>query len=151
MVAVQALLTEGADVNAPQGDGMTALHWAAHNGDASLARILLDAEADVAAGTRIGHYTPLHLAAQAGAGEVVEMLLGAGADPSTPTEGAGAATPLHFAAASGNVRSVEALVAAGADVNAAEEAWVRRPGLRRIEVGPRPSSRDAEATPPDSR
>ena len=127
VVAVQALLTEGADVNAPQGDGMTALHWAAHNGDASLARILLDAEADVAAGTRIGHYTPLHLAAQAGAGEVVEMLLGAGADPSTPTEGAGAATPLHFAAASGNVRSVEALVAAGADVNAAEEAWGQTP------------------------
>ncbi|MYH54380.1 MAG: ankyrin repeat domain-containing protein, partial [Gemmatimonadetes bacterium] len=77
--AVQALLAEGADVNEPQGDGMTALHWAAHNRDASLARILIDAGADVAAGTRIGGYTPLHLAAQVGAGEVVEMLLGAGA------------------------------------------------------------------------
>ena len=127
VVAVQALLAEGADVNAPQGDGMTALHWAALNGDASLARVLLDAEADVAAGTRIGFYTPLHLAGQSGAGEVVEMLLGAGADPSTPTEGAGAATPLHFAASSGNVRAVEALVAAGADVDAAEEAWGQTP------------------------
>ncbi len=127
VAAVQALLAEGADVNQPQGDGMTALHWAAHNEDASLARVLLDAEADVAAGTRIGFYTPLHLAAQSGAGEVVEMLLDAEADPSAPTEGAGAATPLHFAAASGNVRSVEALVAAGADANAAEEAWGQTP------------------------
>ncbi len=27
--AVKSLLEQGADVNAPQGDGMTALHWAA--------------------------------------------------------------------------------------------------------------------------
>jgi ankyrin repeat protein len=27
--AVQALLKDGADVNAAQGDGMTALHWTA--------------------------------------------------------------------------------------------------------------------------
>ncbi len=125
--AVQALLAEGADVNAPQGDGMTALHWASHNGDVSLARILLEAGGDVAAGTRIGGYTPLHLAAQSGAGEVVEMLLGAGADPSARTEGAGAVTPLHFAAGSGNVRAVEALAAAGTGVNAAEEAWGQTP------------------------
>ena len=127
VAAVRALLAEGADVNAPQGDGMTALHWAAHNGDASLVGILLDAGADVGAGTRIGQYTPLHLAAQGGAGEVVEMLLGAGADPLARTRGAGAAAPLHFAAASGSVRAVEALVAAGADVNAAEEAWGQTP------------------------
>ena len=127
VAAVRALLAEGADVNAPQGDGMTALHWAAHNGDASLVGILLDAGADVGAGTRIGQYTPLHLAAQGGAGEVVEMLLGAGADPLARTRGAGAAAPLHFAAASGSVPTVEALVAAGADVNAAEEAWGQTP------------------------
>ena len=34
---VRALLRDGADVNAAQGDGMTALHWAAHGGDAELA------------------------------------------------------------------------------------------------------------------
>jgi hypothetical protein len=35
--AVRVLLKQAADVNAAQGDGMTALHWAAMHGDASLA------------------------------------------------------------------------------------------------------------------
>ncbi len=39
--AVQALLKQGADVNAAQADGMTALHWAAMNGDVALAQMLL--------------------------------------------------------------------------------------------------------------
>ena len=34
--AVKSLLKDGADVNAPQGDGMTALHWAAERGDPEL-------------------------------------------------------------------------------------------------------------------
>ena len=37
--AVKALLQKGADVNGAQGDGMTALHWAAANGDAALGRL----------------------------------------------------------------------------------------------------------------
>ncbi|MXX71689.1 MAG: hypothetical protein F4205_04345 [Gemmatimonadetes bacterium] len=124
---VRALIAEGADVNAAQGDGMTALHWAASNRDPGLARILLEAGADVGAGTRIGRYTPLHVAAQAGAGEVVEILLAAGADPNAPITAGGAARPLHLAAASGSERAVWALVAAGADVNAAEESWAQTP------------------------
>jgi hypothetical protein len=40
-VAVKALLKQGADVNGAQGDGMTALHWAAMNGDAALTQMLL--------------------------------------------------------------------------------------------------------------
>ena len=125
--AVAVLLAGGADVNAAQGDGMTALHWSARNGDAALARTLLDAGANVQAGTRIGRYTALHMAGEVGAGDVVEVLLGAGADPSARVVGAGSPTPLHFAAASGNVRAVGALVAAGADVNAAEESWGQTP------------------------
>ena len=125
--AVAALLAGGADVNAAQGDGMTALHWSARNGDDALARTLIEAGANVHAGTRIGHYTALHMAGEVGAGDVVEMLLGAGADPSARVVGAGSPTPLHFAAASGSVRAVDALVAAGADVNAAEESWGQTP------------------------
>jgi ankyrin repeat protein len=44
-LAVRALIREGADVNAAQGDGMTALHWAAMHGDASQARMLISAGA----------------------------------------------------------------------------------------------------------
>lgn len=125
--AVRSLLAQGADVNEAQGDGMTALHWAARSRNASLTRFLLGAGADVGAGTRIGRYTPLHLAAQAGAGEVAELLLAAGADPSAATEGTGGAQPLHFAARAGDRRTVEALLAAGADPNAAETAWGQTP------------------------
>lgn len=125
--AVRSLLAQGADVNQAQGDGMTALHWAARSRNASLTRFLLGAGADVGAGTRIGRYTPLHLAAQAGAGEVAELLLAAGADPSAATEGTGGAQPLHFAARAGDRRTVEALLAAGADPDAAETAWGQTP------------------------
>ena len=125
--AVRALIADGADVNAAQGDGMTALHWAASNRDPGLARMLVEAGADIGAGTRIGRYTPLHVAAQAGAGEVAEVLLGAGAEPDAAITVGGGARPLHLAAASGSERAVWALVAAGADVNAAEESWAQTP------------------------
>jgi uncharacterized protein len=64
--AVRLLIKQGADVNAAQGDGMTALHWAAMHGDAELTSTLLYAGANVRATTRLGGYTALHLAAQAG-------------------------------------------------------------------------------------
>ena len=125
--AVKALIAEGADVNEAQGDGMTALHWAARNRDGGLVRTLIEAGAEVGAGTRIGHYTALHMAAEAGAGEVVELLLGAGADPERAILVGGGARPLHFAAGSGDVRAVAALVAAGAGVDATEESWGQTP------------------------
>src|SRR4026207_66877 len=64
-VAVKKLLKEGADVNGAQGDGMTALHWAALNGDAEMASMLLYAGANVGAKTRIGGYTPPRTSAAA--------------------------------------------------------------------------------------
>jgi len=124
--AVRHLLREGADVNAPQGDGMTALHWAAERGDASLCEVLLYAGARVDAGTRIGHYTPLHLAARAAAEAVVAMLLRAGSDPNAVTTNSGAA-PLHLAAASGDRGVIATLVEGGADVNGREAAWGQTP------------------------
>ena len=41
--AVRALVKQRADVNAPQGDGMTGLHWAATNGDVEMAQALVTA------------------------------------------------------------------------------------------------------------
>ena len=124
--AVRRLLREGADVNAPQGDGMTALHWAAERGDESLCEVLLYAGARVDAGTRIGHYTPLHLAARAANEAVLGRLLRAGSDPNALTTNSGAA-PLHLAAASGDPGVIAALVEGGADVNGREGAWGQTP------------------------
>ena len=124
--AVRALLTEGADVNAPQGDGMTALHWAAEAGDVEMVGMLLYAGANLQGVTRLGDYTPLHLASKAGKDRVVARLLEAGADPSAYTT-TGEVTPLHFAAASGSVATVEALLDHGADVDVTESVRGQTP------------------------
>ena len=123
---VRSLVKQGADVNAAQGDGMTALHWAAEEGILELAEVLIQAGARVDALTRLGSYTPLHLASQWGHDAVVKALLAAGADANAPTT-TGAVRPLHFAAESGSVEAVQALVDGGADVNAAEQQWGHTP------------------------
>ena len=124
--AVRALLTEGADVNAPQGDGMTALHWAAEAGDVEMVGMLLYAGANLQGVTRLGAYTPLHLASKAGKDRVVARLLEAGADPSAYTT-TGDVTPLHFAAASGSVATVKALLDHGAEVDVTESVRGQTP------------------------
>lgn len=116
---VRDLLRSGADVNAAQGDGMTALHWAAETGNRALAEMVLHAGAHTGVVTRLGDYTPLHLAARNGRAEVVRLLVDAGADLEAPTA-TGAVTPLHFGAASGNPAVVQALLDGGADVEAVE-------------------------------
>ncbi len=124
--SVRELVKQGADVNAAQGDGMTALHWAAENGQPEIAKLLVSAGADVKATTRIGAYTPLHLASRAGNAAMIRILLEAGSDPNRPTT-TGEATPLHFASASGNVDAVAVLLESGADVNAREGAAEQTP------------------------
>jgi ankyrin repeat protein len=120
VAAVKALLKRGADVSEAQGDGMTALHWAAINGDAELASILRYAGANWRATTRLGGLMPLHLAAQSGADGVIAQLVEAGADIHVKT-GTGA-TALMLAAAAGNVKAVALLLDRGADVHAQESA-----------------------------
>jgi ankyrin repeat protein len=125
--AVMALLKQAADVNAAQGDGMTALHWAAMKDDAELAQTLLYAGANVRATTRIGAYTPLILAARNGSAAVMPALLKAGADVDATTSNG--TTPLMFAAASGNVDAVNVLIAGGANVNAKESVRGLTPAM----------------------
>ncbi len=117
---VRSLVTKGGDVNAAQGDGTTALHWAAMKGDAEMVRLLATAGANLRATTRLGGYTPLYLAARAGHYEAVAALLAAGADVhQTSTTGA---TPLMLAAAAGDTRTVTALIEGGSKVNAVDKA-----------------------------
>ncbi len=126
MDAVIALLESGTDVNAPQGDGMTALHWSAKLANARMAELLLEAGADPSATTRLGDYTPLHMAARVGEPTIVASLLLHGADVHAATS-SGAATALHFAAAGGNAIVVEELVAAGADPNVTDASLAQTP------------------------
>jgi ankyrin repeat protein len=116
--AVRALLKQAADVNAAQGDGMTALHWAAMKDDAELVQTLLFAGANVRATTRIGSYTPLILAAKSGSSSAMVPLLKSGADANSATSNG--TTALMLAAASGNTDAVKRLVDGGANVNAKE-------------------------------
>jgi ankyrin repeat protein len=116
--SVRTLLNAKADVNAAQGDGMTALHWAATQADADLVATLLRAGADVRKTTRLGGYTPLHLAATAGAAPIIDLLASAGASVGMPT--ATGATPLMLAATSGHTDAVRTLLDRGADPNAVE-------------------------------
>ena len=63
---VRTLITEGANVNAKQGDGMTALHWATFQDDIEMTKLLIEARANVSLGTRVGHIKPMNFAAQNG-------------------------------------------------------------------------------------
>ena len=123
---LRMLLKQGADVNEVQGDGMTALHWAASRGNLVATRLLVSAGARIDAVTRNANYTPLHLAAQNGRSETVRALLAAGANANAKTS-SGGAFPLHFAASSGDPATVEALLAGRAEINAREAAYSQTP------------------------
>ena len=114
---VERLLKRGADVNAQQADGATALQWAAYRGDARLAELLLKAGAKPGLANRDGA-TPLWLAAARGDAAVIRALLKGGADANEQLPLGRRA--LMLAARSGNVDAVRALLDHGADVNASE-------------------------------
>jgi len=117
--AVLSLLKMRADVNAPQSDGATALHWAAYLEDAETTALLIRAGAKVDTPTNYG-MTPLALAAGNGAAAVIDQLLKGGADPNGAVRAG--ETPLMLAARTGNADAVKALLSAGAKVDA-KETW----------------------------
>ena len=116
---VRALLTTRADVNAPETDGTTALHWAVRADDVEMVRLLLRAGADVTKTNRYG-VMPLSLAATNGNAAMIDTLVAAGANPkSALPEGE---TVLMTTARTGSVPAVRALLGYGADVKA-RERW----------------------------
>jgi ankyrin repeat protein len=113
-----ALLRQHADVNAPEVDGTTALHWAARQDDGEMADRLIKAGANVKAANRYG-VTPLYLACVNGSAPMIAKLLAAGADANAATtEGE---TALMTVARTGKVEAAKVLIAAGADVNSKEQ------------------------------
>jgi uncharacterized protein len=115
--ALRALLQQSADVNAPQVDGATALHWAVYRDDIEAAGLLTRAGASVDAANR-DDITPLAMASLYGHAPMVELLLEGGGDPTW--RGRNGETLVMLAARSGNPDAIKRLVAAGADVNARE-------------------------------
>ena len=122
---VRTLLRGGADVNAAQGDGMTALHWASLNADLDTMNVLLLAGAATDASTRVGAYTPLHLASARGHAAAVARLIEAGGRVAAFTTTG--VQPLHLAAQSGSAQTVTALLDGGADRDARDKTHGRTP------------------------
>ena len=115
---VRALLQRRVNVNTPQIDGMTALHWATYQDDLATAELLMRAGANVKAANRYG-VTPLSLACTNGNAALVELLLKAGADPNAALPGG--ETPLMTASRVGSVEAVKALLSKGAVVDSKDE------------------------------
>ena len=121
--AVRFLLSQRVDVNAPQGDGATALHWAVHFDDLSTTDLLVRAGAHVNAANDTG-VTPLHLACTNRSAVMVDKLLTAGANPNAGL--LNGETVLMTCARTGEPGAVKALLARGADVNARSRRTIRR-------------------------
>jgi ankyrin repeat protein len=117
IAAVRALLAQKADVNTPQADGATALHWAVYHSDREMTDLLIRAGANVKAANREGA-TPIWLASVNGDAAIISALLTAGADPNARLPLG--RTPLMTAARTGKVDAMEVLLDHGAEVNAKE-------------------------------
>src|SRR5436190_23093135 len=81
--AALALLQQKVNVNAPEADGTTALHWAVQQDDLDLAQRLIRAGANAKTKNDYGS-TPMSEAAIIGNAAMIEALLKAGADPNSP-------------------------------------------------------------------
>jgi len=139
MARLRKALASGADVNAPDGQGRTALSLAVLSARAGAVHLLLEKGADVDVVDR-GGWTPLHHAAWAGHEPIVELLLTGGAQHDLFTAagsgrvetvrevlqagraapagvGPGGKTAIHWAAHGGNREVIELLLAQGWDAS----------------------------------
>jgi len=123
--AVLTMLQKKVNVNAPEADGTTALHWAVQQNDVDLAGRLIQAGANVKVKNDYGS-TPMSEASIIGNPAMIEKLLKAGADVNSPN--ADGQTALMVVARSGKVEAARVLLSHGADVNAREQ-WREQTAL----------------------
>jgi ankyrin repeat protein len=117
--AALKMIAAGADVNAAQGDGTTALHWAVYKIDAELTRALLARGAKPDVINKYGS-SPLAEAVKVADARLVGLLLDAGSDANVANQEG--QTALMLAARGGSLEVANLLVRRGADVNA-KEKW----------------------------
>jgi ankyrin repeat protein len=115
---LRRLLQQKADVNTPQPDGATALHWAVYRDDLETVGLLIAAGAGIDVSNRDG-VTPLALASLYGNAALIDKLLRAGAD--AKQRGPSGETMLMLASRNGNPEAIQRLIKAGADINAQEK------------------------------
>ena len=114
----ELMLAGGADVQARDREGKTALHYAATSGNVEVLELLLSKGAEVDAKDTRYRRTPLHKAAYSADVKTVAALLNKGADiTAKDTYGC---QPIHLATQAGNVEVLSLLLEKGADVAATE-------------------------------
>ena len=114
---VQSLIQNGADINADQPDGATALHWAVHWNDPKIVAALIEAGAEVDAVNDLG-VPSLWIAIDGGNTDVAIQLIEAGANVNARL--ATGETVVMTAARNGLRTMVSRLLREGADVLLAE-------------------------------
>lgn len=113
---VRQEIYSGADINAKDWKGRTALHAAAQFGSTEIAQLLVENGADIDAETiSVGNYTPLTVAVNYENIEVVKLLIQYGSDINNSKRNRG--YPLYSAIASGNLEIAKLLIENGADLN----------------------------------
>ncbi len=116
--AALALVAKRVDVNAPEPDGTTALHWAVQQNDLELVTRLIRAGAKVNVKNDFGS-TPMAEAAVVANAALLGALLEAGADVESPN--ADGQTALMVVARTSQVDAARLLIQRGANVNAVEK------------------------------
>jgi ankyrin repeat protein len=116
-LAVHALVTLGAAIDAKNSQGKTPLLVAVDYGRYAIAQKLLELGANIEEPDFDGH-RPLILAVGRGNPSLVQLLLANGAYTGTVQVKQKSATPLHWAAEAGSNSIVQEILGKGADVNA---------------------------------
>jgi len=119
------------------GNGYSALHYAALSGDAPLVALLLDYGALIDQPSRRYSFTPLCLACEKGHVEVVDLLISRGATPSCMNWSI--VTPLMQASAGGHLEIVQRLLShhPPVPINLRDDYYLRTALWRAGELGVR--------------